>query len=125
MYVYILIDSKRKLIGYVGITNNPEMRYLQHLRDTRYGNAFTYPVTTSKQNWISYLASIKEIPQMIIIERCEDRYDASLREKQWIAKLIKKGHPITNGELSGVPYEVRYSPYFDCPYTPAEQKAFR
>lgn len=75
-FVYTLIDPRSKHIGYVGITNNPNLRMQQHLT-VRESNI-------KKNTWIDDLASEGLKPQMRIVEIVESLEDARSLEKQWI-----------------------------------------
>jgi predicted GIY-YIG superfamily endonuclease len=70
-YVYRIKDKKTGIIGYVGVTSNPDNRMQQHLHDKR----------RNKKKYM-WLKSID--PEMEIIEQLDNRSDALERERYWI-----------------------------------------
>lgn len=87
-FVYDLIDPRDDLPFYVGITNNPNERMMQHLLrdDSNEGK----------------VARIKDIqaggltPKMHIIEVVEGRSIAHEKETYWIQQYLAKGIKLTN-----------------------------
>ncbi len=87
-FVYELIDPQTGETGYVGITNNPNLRYQQHLggRD-RNGR---------KNAWLQQLLAEGVEPEMSILETVDDKRHALERETYWIRHLIQQGIRLTN-----------------------------
>lgn len=86
-YIYVLINPKNKEIFYVGCTINPKARLSFHKCTT----ANTYSRTP--KDW--YIVKHKIVPEMEIIETVNDGSGIGT-EREWIKKLRKEGHPLTN-----------------------------
>ena len=87
-YVYALIDPLIDCPFYVGITNDPKMRFSCHV--TKQG------LNREKEEYITYLQSLGLQPVMKILESLADRKEAHARERQWVYSYIGMGYPLTN-----------------------------
>lgn len=87
-FVYELIDPQTDATGYVGITNNPNARYQQHLQGKDSNDR--------KNAWLQQLLAEKVTPKMNILEIVDDKKLALERETYWIRHLIQQGVPLTN-----------------------------
>jgi predicted GIY-YIG superfamily endonuclease len=93
-FIYKLVDPRDDTIGYVGISNNPNARYKQHvnMQDTNEKKIF----------WIQQLLQENIQPKMRIIEMIEeDEGEAYNREKYWIQYYLEKGVDLTNIQYVG------------------------
>ena len=75
-FVYELIDPRTDDVVYIGITNNPNLRFQAHLSDTE--------TNDKKGKWIEQLREESFEPRMKILEIVETREEAFEREKYWI-----------------------------------------
>lgn len=61
-YLYYLIDPITNKVRYIGITNNPERRLKEHIRDSKRKNSH-------KDNWIKKLIKFNLLPiQKVVLE---------------------------------------------------------
>lgn len=74
--IYALIDPESGQVRYVGQTNSPALRELEHLRSAR-------PDGTRKERWLWNLQRHGQQPLFWIIEWC-DPLLANRRERHWI-----------------------------------------
>ena len=85
-FIYALIDELTQEVGYVGRSDDPEHRLLDHLRET------DNPV---KWTWIQSLRVQGRKPKLMILEKVavaeEDK-----QEQYWISYYRKHGHNLTN-----------------------------
>lgn len=87
-FVYELVDPRTNTPGYVGITNNPNQRYFEHIE---------LRVKKGKKNdWIKQMLADGVTPKMRILEVVETREEARAREKFWIQQYIEQGMELTN-----------------------------
>jgi predicted GIY-YIG superfamily endonuclease len=88
-FVYELVDPRTDVTGYIGITNNPNQRYYDHIdgRDKR---------KTKKREWIKRLQEELTQPKMKILEIVDDIEQASIQERYWIRHYIDKGVQLAN-----------------------------
>lgn len=87
-FVYDLIDPRDDLPFYVGITNDPNERMMQHLlRDDS---------NKGKVARINDIQTAGLTPKMHIIEVVESRDIAHARETYWIQDYLAKGYKLTN-----------------------------
>lgn len=86
--VYELIDPRDELPFYVGISNNPDQRYTQHMNECI--------VNPEKQRRIHSIRDAGMDPGMRIIEKWGDRKLAIERERYWVLAYIDWGIPLTN-----------------------------
>ena len=87
-FVYELFDPRTSKPGYIGITNNPNQRLLEHL-ELRAGKG-------KKNAWIQQLLAEQVEPKMKILEIVEDRGEAQRRERYWIQQYLNRGIQLTN-----------------------------
>ena len=87
-FVYELTDPRTDDVVYVGITNNPNLRFQAHLSDTE--------TNDKKGKWIEQLREECFEPRMKILEIVETREEAFEREKYWIQKYAQQGIVLTN-----------------------------
>lgn len=90
-FVYELVDPRNSVTGYVGITNNPNKRYLEHI-DERAGRGRKY-------GWISSLQEEGIQPKMKILEIVDDLEQARRQERYWIQRYLAEGIPLVNTRL--------------------------
>lgn len=67
-FVYELVDPRTNAVVYVGITNNPNLRFQAHLSNTE-GN-------DKKDRWVEQLREESFEPRMKILEIMETREEA-------------------------------------------------
>lgn len=94
VYIYGLKDPRTGLIRYVGKSERPEQRYLNH-------KANYDKVNLHKYYWIKQLRDAGLDPQMLILETCL-KADWEARERFWIAYGLSQGWPLTNIYLGGM-----------------------
>jgi len=83
IYIYSLTDPISNDIKYIGKSNNPKVRYYNHLYDAK------RDIKTKKTNWIRKLIKSNEKPILDIIEVCNsDNWEE--REIYWIDKIKPK-----------------------------------
>lgn len=87
-FVYELIDPRANIVVYVGITNNPNKRLLEHLSDNI--------ANGEKYEWIESLRDENFKPRMRIIEIVETREEAIKHEKHWIHHYQGQGFHLMN-----------------------------
>lgn len=90
IYIYGLMDPIDYHIRYVGKTDSPSLRLMQHLSESRCGY-----VNQDKCNWINSLVENNLMPIMNILEKTT-KENASQREKWWIDEIIYRGNQIFN-----------------------------
>lgn len=89
-YIYGLIDPTTMGIRYIGKTNNPRRRIVEHSEDV--GRA-------EKSSWIRSLRAMKITPIMVILEEVDKR-NVSVKENEWIKRGISLGWALTNTMLA-------------------------
>lgn len=90
-FVYELYDPRTNTPGYVGITNNPNQRYWEHL-EGRVGKGRKY-------EWIKSLLGEGIKPKLRILETLDDRPEAMRRERYWVQHYTEQGIVLTNAHL--------------------------
>jgi predicted GIY-YIG superfamily endonuclease len=86
-----MVDPRNNTPSYVGITNNPNQRYFEHIE---------LRVKKGKKNdWVQQLLAEGVKPKMRILEIVESREEARAREKYWIQQYVSQGIPLTNAIL--------------------------
>lgn len=95
-FVYELVDPRTDVTGYVGITNNPNKRYYEHLE----GN----DKNEKKREWIARLQAEKLQPKMKILEIVDNIKQARNQERYWIQYYVSKGVELKNTKI----YEKEY-----------------
>ncbi len=87
-FVYELVDPRTDVTGYIGITNNPNQRYNDHVKG-REGKG-------KKYDWIQRLQEEQTQPKMKILEIVDNVKQARKQERCWIQHHISKGFDIKN-----------------------------
>lgn len=90
-FVYELVDPRTDIAGYVGITDNPNRRYYQHL-ECKDNNR-------KKREWIQRLREEQTQPKMKILEIVDDWKQAHKQERYWIKYYTSKGVELKNTYL--------------------------
>lgn len=98
--IYGLVDPRQpSRVRYVGqTTGHPNARYRQHLPPRR----LRAPVDRCARSvWFRGLLEIGVYPDMVLLERVPDAgaWELTERERQWIAKLRRKGQADLNAPL--------------------------
>lgn len=104
-FIYTLIDPRDNLVHYVGITNNPNVRYAQHLQKDLHNE--------EKNAWMQDLQENGLRPGFTILETIEGQNAASTREKHWIRTYLAENAPLTNIRLKPSPRKEKAT----CPKT--------
>jgi predicted GIY-YIG superfamily endonuclease len=94
-FIYALIDPKEKNEShiYIGKSDNPYKRYYEHLQDK-------YPC--HKTNWIQSLLKLGLIPNLQILEQCENtKIIWSEKERENISFYKKCGYDVVNTSEGG------------------------
>lgn len=86
--VYALYASDEKVIRYIGITSDPNVRYSQHIH---YGDT-----EISKDSWISQALARGADIKMIIIDTAVTRLEALEKEKYYIRTCLDKNMELVN-----------------------------
>jgi predicted GIY-YIG superfamily endonuclease len=89
--VYTLTDPRTDIVRYVGISENAQKRYKQHLN--------THASNGPKNEWIKELQALGLQPILTIIEETPDRHTAMEREKEWVNHYAQK-HLLVNFNLN-------------------------
>jgi len=95
-YLYALYDPIFKIPKYIGISNNPERRFKEHLEDLS---------NTKKTRWIAALKSKNLIPILKVIKETDDVHKVIKWEQQSINKLKDK-YDLVNTTSSGEYYAI-------------------
>jgi hypothetical protein len=91
IFIYALVDPFSKEVRYLGMSENPQRRLFEHLKDTN--NPY-------KAWWIQRLEARGQVPTLIILEEV-DGIIAPDRELWWIAFYQEQGHNLTNINSQG------------------------
>ncbi len=76
-YIYALHDPFTRKVFYVGRTNNPGRRYVEHVNEWS---------KTDKSRYIQQLGQFNAVPFMTILEQCGS-HNVNARERAWIKKF--------------------------------------
>lgn len=87
-YIYTLSDPITYEIRYIGVTNNMQIRYRQHICTTSSSKRYC-------KSWIISLKNKNLLPIMEELDSCED-YLSEQIEKYWISQFISWGFNLTN-----------------------------
>ncbi len=90
-FIYILKDPVTGEIRYVGKTNDPEKRFLNHLSDREINH---------RTNWIKSLLKREVTPAIEIIDEVLDEHWQQW-EVAWIEYFREQGCPLLNGTPGG------------------------
>lgn len=76
-HIYHLIDPETKEVKYVGMTNNPQRRYWQHIKnlDRR---------MTEKRAWLEGLFSRSLLPEIEIVDTADNEVEGRNLEQQHV-----------------------------------------
>ncbi len=66
--IYALVDPDSQEVRYIGVSNNPPARYIQHF-ERRYVDENRL---TAKEKWIQSLAAEGKYPRMLVIHECAE-----------------------------------------------------
>lgn len=109
-YIYALACPRGKHVCYVGCSENPWVRYSQHLSS---------PVSSLMAEWIESLSEAGHSPRLILLANVSTDNWRKV-EREWIAKVAALGHPLMNQEISGdTLWELNPSTY-QLPLPPSE-----
>lgn len=89
--VYTLSDPRTDQVRYVGISNDVERRYVQHINEN---------INASKRDWIQELKSNQLMPSLTVIETELTLEEAKEHERGWIRHYLEHGSSLVN--ISGV-----------------------
>lgn len=76
-YIYGLCDPNTEKIRYIGKSDNPKVRYANHL------HCAVSDTNEHKKNWIRSLQKVGQVPSLVILEEIEAA-DWEERERWWI-----------------------------------------
>jgi hypothetical protein len=94
--IYALADPRKPTVWrYVGQSFHPVARRIQHVRAARR----LRQGATAKERWIADLASNGLHPRVIVLERDIPPNVLGARERVWILRSLRQGHPLTNALL--------------------------
>ena len=85
-FIYALVDELEQKVRYIGKSDNPEQRLLDHLRD---------PNNPAKWAWIHSLEAQNRKPKLLILEEVAGAVQFK-RERYWISYYMERGHILTN-----------------------------
>lgn len=88
--IYGLKDPRDGLYHYVGQTLNEKVRSCQHRSERDWSNL-------EKSTWVKSLSAAGLEFEFCILDRATI-LDFRLKEREWIVKLRREGHPLTNRE---------------------------
>mgnify|MGYP003403463352 FL=1 len=91
-FIYALIDPRNGYVKYVGKSDNPKKRFVNHL--------FINEVKTKKHSWIKSLSSKNLIPELLIIDEVV-KSEWSFWETYYISLFKFYGYDLTNGTTGG------------------------
>ena len=107
-FIYELYDPRTDIIGYLGITIDPNERYKQHLSMSDNNR--------KKNAWIGSMLAEGVKPGMRIREVIEnDDERAFQQEKYWIRHYLEQGINLTNIEYADRKAESIIEPVYDIP----------
>jgi predicted GIY-YIG superfamily endonuclease len=87
-FIYELVDPRDNATRYVGMTNNPEARYKQHISQ--------HNGDSPKSRWIQELLTLGLQPLIRILETTESEAQARDQELHWIGYYVSQGTQLTN-----------------------------
>ncbi|SRR6266487_3906215 len=86
--VYALIDPRDNAIRYIGISDDTQYRFYQHLQCIGVGKR--------EKQWIKELRRSGLRPVLRILETIDSRSTACERERYWIQEMLHRGSPLLN-----------------------------
>jgi hypothetical protein len=87
-FIYALIDPYDNQIKYIGKSDDPSIRLIEHIRKSKY-------ISTYKNNWIKSLINKNVSPELMIIDEVLNT-EWSFWEKHWISIVKSWGFKLTN-----------------------------
>lgn len=91
--VYRLIDPRDGSTRYVGMSNNAQARYEQHIQ--------SHSKNETKEAWIQELKDNGLLPLLEVLEKVKGRITAFQQEQYWIGYYLSQGAQLTN-KLRGI-----------------------
>lgn len=88
VYIYALVDPRTEEIRYIGKSNDPNRRYLQHISCIGEKNPH-------KTNWIRLLIGENLLPALMLLEKCHHSVWKE-RERFWIKRFKDSGSDLLN-----------------------------
>ncbi len=85
-FIYALVDEVTQEVGYVGKSDDPEQRLVDHLRDTK---------NLAKWEWIQSLRAQGRTPKLLVLEEVAVAAEFK-QERYWISFYWERGHNLTN-----------------------------
>lgn len=90
-YLYYLLDPNTDIVRYIGITNNPDRRLKEHIRDCKKSNSH-------KDNWLKSLLENNQIPIQKIIAETKTKKEVIELEISHIQQFTGLTNSTTGGE---------------------------
>jgi len=87
-YIYALVDPFTEEVRYVGKSDHPEDRFLDHLKERQ---------NAEKRAWVEQLQARGATPKLLRLEQVEEHLALEL-EHWWVQFYEKQGHKLTNFE---------------------------
>lgn len=105
-YIYGLFCPASEQIRYVGVSKSPVERFRQHISLSDINPASSKGLS-KKQEWIWGLLKSELEPELVILQEVpvlSERQGqvhprAKATENEWIVRLLKAGHKLTNSSL--------------------------
>src|SRR5215470_2748594 len=89
--IYALVDPRDNMIRYVGMSDDVQFRYHEHV---------SRPRNRQEKSWMRELQGFGLSPILQILETIErkgnDRAVAWERERYWIKEMLRLGYPLLN-----------------------------
>lgn len=104
IFIYALIDPRTDEMRYIGKTCNPKERLATHIREARNGSIL------HSRRWIHGVTLSGNLPELVILEECENNDLANESEKFWIASMKFIGCNLTNKTSGGDGQSLGYKP---------------
>ena len=93
-FIYSLSDPSTNEIRYVGKSDNPDLRLIEHIRKCKYG-------TTHKNNWIKSLLN-RNLKPIVEVLDVVSIHDCGFWENYWITTMKTWGFNLTNIANGGI-----------------------
>ena len=82
-YIYFLTDPNDNMVRYIGVTNSPNIRFVNHLKEA------TSMGGNTKNHWIKNLLKEDKKPRMLLVAKFTDRIECEKVERQLIKDFCK------------------------------------